>query len=467
MRLEAKLALLGIGTALLAVILVAFISRRSTVFLVDRRVAEDVRQSAATALDDVERWRRANGSWDGAGPKLAAVAAASSQDLLLLDESGRCVASAPAHFCNETIVRGPGDRLVVRSVSPGRLEERDFIGVPHRLLPGRTQSDPSWMLYAMLSEPPRAIPTRRFFDSLGTSLWLGSAIAAFVAILLSVFVARTLVRPIRGLIDAAQSMQSGDLSRRVAVGGGGEMSELGKAFNSMAEGLAKQDRLRKDMLHDVAHELRGPLTNMRCHLEAVQDGLVAMNGSTVVSLHDDVMQLSRLIDDLRDIALAEAGQLQMSIERCDLVALAERVTAAMQPSAQARGVRLTLDTPARATVRADAGRCAQVLANLISNAIRHSPAPGEVRVRIAERMPWVSIEVEDEGPGIAPEHRPFVFDRFYRTDASRARESGGVGLGLAIVKQLTELQEGTVEVTSSGLGARFTVRLPRAGGNVA
>ena len=173
------------------------------------------------------------------------------------------------------------------------------------------------------------------------------------------------------------------------------------------------------------------------------------------------------MDDLRDIALAEAGQLQMAIGPCDLVAIAERVTAAMRPSAQGRGVRLTLDAPAKATVRADAGRCAQVLANLISNAIRYSPVPGEVRVRVAERMPWVSVEVEDEGPGIAPEHRPFVFDRFYRTDVSRTRESGGVGLGLAIVKQLTELQEGTVEVTSSGLGARFTVRLPQAGGYVA
>ena len=239
MRLEAKLALLGIGTALLAVILVALVSRRSTVFLVDRRVAEDDRQSAATALADVRGWREANGSWDGAGAKLAAVSAATNHDLLLLDGDGHCVAAAPAHFCNETIVRGPGDRLVVRSVSPGRLEERDFVGVPHRALPGRTAGEASWTLYAMVSAPPRAIPTRRFFDSLGTSLWLGGAIAALVAILVSLFVARTLVRPIRGLIDVARSMGSGDLSRRIAVSGGSEMSQLGQAFNEMAEGLAK------------------------------------------------------------------------------------------------------------------------------------------------------------------------------------------------------------------------------------
>jgi signal transduction histidine kinase len=464
MRLEWKLALLGIGTALLAVILVAVISRRSTVWLVDRRVADDDRRSAVAALADVSQWRSAHASWRGAVPILAATAARTQRELLLLSADGRCVTSAPASLCSADVRLGADGRLSIRSHAGPRTELRVYVGAPKAVLPGDIATAAAWTLFALPTPPAEPVATVPFFDSMRTSLWLGGAIAALVAIVVSLLVARSLVRPVRRLIGVARAMGAGDLSQRVAVSGTSELSQLGAAFNTMAENLARQDRLRRDMLHDVAHELRGPLTAMRCQLEAAQDGLARLDPPAVASLHEDVMLLSRLVDDLRDIALAEAGQLHMTIEPCDLNATARHVVEAMSPAAEARGVALTLEGSAP-VAHADAGRVAQILANLVSNATRHSPPSGTVRMHLAGENGWAVIDVADDGPGIAPEHLPLVFDRFFRTDASRTRESGGVGLGLAIVKQLTELQGGSVVAHSAnGSGSRFTVRLRAAEG---
>jgi signal transduction histidine kinase len=459
-RLEAKLALLGIGTALLAVVLVALISRRSTVFLVERRVAEDDRRGVAAALIRVESWRAARGSWHGAQQMLDATAIEAQHDLLLLDDTGHCVAASPAALCAEEIRIGPDERLTLRSRPGARADVREVIGASNTTVPGDGGSGKPWTLFVLPSFPHELAMPARFIDSLSASLWLGGAIAAGIAVIVSLLVARTLVRPVRILIAEAGAMGAGDLSRRVPVTGRSEISQLGAAFNAMAEGLARQEQLRKDLLHDVAHELRAPLTNIRCQLEAVQDGLARLEPPAIASLHEEVMLLSRLVDDLRDIALAEAGQLQLTLAPCDVAAETRRVVEMVRPAAAERRVVLALEAPPTAVARADAGRFVQILNNLLSNAIRHSPSPGAVRVVVRKEHPWIAVDVEDDGPGISPEHVPRVFERFFRTDAARTREGGGAGLGLAIVKQLTELQGGSVEVSSVvGSGTRFTVRL--------
>jgi signal transduction histidine kinase len=241
------------------------------------------------------------------------------------------------------------------------------------------------------------------------------------------------------------------------------VGELGSAFNSLAETLARNERLRRDLVNDVAHELRTPLTNIRCHVEAMLDGLAEPGPETLASLHEETLLLNRLLDDLRDISLAEAGQLQLSPGPCAVVPELERAVKLHLPAAESKGIAIDLDAPADLPeVHADTSRLAQILRNLLSNAIRHTPAGGRIAVRARAEGTGVVIEVEDNGPGIAPEHLPHIFERFYRADASRDRQSGGAGLGLAIVKHLAEAQGGAVSAESvPGRGARFTVRLTR------
>jgi signal transduction histidine kinase len=250
-----------------------------------------------------------------------------------------------------------------------------------------------------------------------------------------------------------------------------EIGELARAFNAMAGALEHNEALRRRLVADVAHELRTPLTNLRAQIEALEDGLEEPDGEALRSLHEETMLLARLTDDLQDLALAEAGRLPLHRERLDAGAALRAAAAAIRPRVAARDVAVAVevadDTPA---VEADAARVAQILRNLLENALAHTPQGGTIVLSAgpaaapagaAAPSAAVEIAVADSGPGIAAEHLPHLFDRFYRADASRTRGTGGSGLGLAIVRQLAELHGGSVRVESPpGRGARFTVTLP-------
>jgi signal transduction histidine kinase len=274
-------------------------------------------------------------------------------------------------------------------------------------------------------------------------------------------------------------MERGDLSRRVQVASKDEIGELARAFNAMADGLARQERLRRNMVTDIAHELRTPLTNIRGYLEALRDGVARPEPALLGSLHDEALLLNRLIDDLQDLALAEAGQLRLEMRPIALREIVEQTLSVLRPALDEKqltlDVELARDLPKLA---ADPERVGQVLRNLITNAIIHTPADGCILLRAAtttndqrptmsdreqEALSFVVVTVCDNGSGIAPEHLPNVFERFYRVDRSRARATGGAGLGLAIVKQLVEAHGGRVWAESApGQGARFSFTLPAA-----
>ncbi|MBD5606936.1 MAG: HAMP domain-containing histidine kinase [Candidatus Eremiobacteraeota bacterium] len=293
------------------------------------------------------------------------------------------------------------------------------------------------------------------------SVWIGGAIAAFIALLSSSLIARTFLRPVHELETVVNRLQQGDFSQRTTFRRRDEIGSLGAAFDSMATELGRHKRLRDDLFHDVAHELRSPLTNIRCQLESFQDGLASPGPETIASLYEETMLLNRLIDDLRDIALAEAGQLHLEIEDFDVSTELRRVFQAAEPIASMRSVELQLDASPAVWVRADPGRLGQILNNLISNAIHHTGSGSVVKIRSRSQLSVALIEVEDNGPGIPPEHLPFIFDRFYRADPVRSRKSGGAGLGLAIVEQLANLQGGSITVKSApGRGCCFSLTLP-------
>jgi signal transduction histidine kinase len=300
---------------------------------------------------------------------------------------------------------------------------------------------------------------------------IGGLIAGGIAMLLALYLAYRLIRPVRLLTLAAQRLSTGDLSQRVKITGKDELAELGQTFNQMAESLQHARASRQAMTADIAHELRTPLAVQRANLEALQDGVYALNPENLEPILEQNRLLTRLVDDLRILTLADAGQLKLDSTLTDLAALVARLVERFRPQAEARRVTLHFEIPPDLPdVVLDPMRIEQVLGNLLSNALRYTPPGGEISLGLKVAPPHVLLTVRDTGPGIPPEALPFVFERFYRVDRSRSRDEGGSGLGLAIARQIVEAHGGTLSAANHPQGgAIFTIRLlvsPREpGGN--
>ena len=317
------------------------------------------------------------------------------------------------------------------------------------------------MLEQMLGPAERA-----YLAAIRRALWLAAGLAALVAVALSLVLARQIAAPARALTVAARRLASGDLDQRVPVRSADELGELADAFNGLAAALARQQTLRRQMAADVAHELRTPLAVIQANLEAVLDGVRPLSTAVVADLHEETRLLARLVADLRDLSLADAGQLPLRRQPTDLGVLARASGARFDPRAEARNVRLTVEVEGGLPpADVDPDRVGQVLGNLLDNALRHTPPGGTVVVRVGagSRPDTLEVVVRDTGPGIPAEHLPNIFERFYRADRARARSAGGSGIGLALVKQLVEAHGGEVWVESpAGEGARFGLVLPAA-----
>lgn len=275
---------------------------------------------------------------------------------------------------------------------------------------------------------------------LSVDRWLvgGLAVAAMLALLVMLMIFRRVFRPVDALTAGARALAEGRMDTRVDVRGNDEVAELGRAFNGMAAALERNETARRNMVTDVAHELRTPLTNIRVQLEAAQDGVLAADEKFFASLAEDAAMLSRLVDDLQELSLADAGHLRLDIADVPLAELVERAVSGLD----ARGVAITRDVSPELIVRADARRLVQVIRNLVVNAIAY--ARSSIAIRAARDGGRVKIFVEDDGPGVSDEQTERIFDRFFRADPSRSRATGGAGLGLAIARQLVELHGGTI-----------------------
>jgi two-component system sensor histidine kinase BaeS len=310
----------------------------------------------------------------------------------------------------------------------------------------------SLYLTSPTGEEPRSIDLSTTGVTRITLVALGIlALAGFASWL----TAKQLVRPIRALTAATRRTAEGDRTARVD-GGAGEIGELAKSFNAMSEKLAETERQRQAMVSDVAHELRTPLGNITGWLEATQDGLAEPDPHLIGMLLEESLLLQRLVDDLHDLAQADAGTLKLHPEPIALDDVVDQVVNAQQN----REILLRAETtPVHLT--ADPVRLRQALGNLVANAVRYTPAGGEVVVALRQEQDNAVLEVRDTGTGIAPDDLPHVFDRFWRADKSRSRSTGGSGLGLAITRHLVEAHGGTVSVTSTlGAGSTFRISLP-------
>jgi signal transduction histidine kinase len=230
----------------------------------------------------------------------------------------------------------------------------------------------------------------------------------------------------------------------------------------MAENLERDEQLRRNMIADIAHELRTPLSDLKGYLEAIRDGVVKPDPEVIRSLDEEADLLSRLVNDLQELSLAETGELKLDCQMGDIRKLLRQMVAAKQPQAAAKEVLVSADLPKKLPlVNIDSRRVGQVLLNLIDNAITHTPRGGVITVAARQSDNWLEISVEDTGEGIPAEDLPNVFERFYRVDKSRARATGGTGLGLAIAKYFVEAHKGKINVQSEpGKGSRFTFTIP-------
>jgi signal transduction histidine kinase len=300
-------------------------------------------------------------------------------------------------------------------------------------------------------------------DATLISLTIAVGAAVLMALTVSLVVSARVVRPVRALASAAQRIARGAPSARVPVRGTDELAQLAEAFNEMAGSLERAEHVRRQLLADVAHELRNPLATVESYVEAMSDGVLAPDEENWRAIRAETARLNRLVNDLQEVSRAEAHELDLHPTPTTIRALAEDATRAAAPGYTTKNVTLRAEVSQQSsTVEVDRERIAEVLANLLANALRHTPSGGEVRISAHPGGRFAEIAISDTGEGIAPEHLDRIFERFYRVDPARSRESGGTGIGLAIVRAIVEAHNGTVTASSGGVGegATFTIRLP-------
>jgi signal transduction histidine kinase len=293
-----------------------------------------------------------------------------------------------------------------------------------------------------------------------------AAIGSVVGIVFGVLVSRSLTAPLEQLAAAAQAIGARELNRRVAIRGRAsqEIVSVANAFNDMAAALEKGETLRRNLVADVAHELRTPLSVLQGNLLAILDGVYPLDTQEIARLYSQTHLLNRLVNDLHELSQAEAKQLRLNVQLVDVAQVLASVVNAFSPTADEAQVHLELHVaPNLPRALLDPMRLTEVLDNLLGNALRHTPPGGTISLCAEVSGEDLVLTVKDTGEGIAAEHLPHVFDRFYRTDRARSRSTGGTGLGLAIVRAIVEMHGGQITATSDGVaghGTTFTVRFP-------
>ena len=461
-RLWVQLTLAYALVILVAVGAMAFLAQRTTATRFRQYVMHSEMMVPGSMVEQLSAHFRETGSWDGA-------------EQLLRGEIG---------LGHPMLARGryyPGFRGRLEAVladEDGKVVFDTGGGPARAQLSSReqagglpiTESDSERVIgYLLVAAPrPEALGPleRRLLDRLQEMLLGGAGLAVGLGLIVSIIVTRGITAPLRRLADATRAVAAGDFAQRVEERGSTEVAQVTHDFNEMTAALEKAEELRQNLVADVAHELRTPLSVLQGNLRAILDDVYPLEKGEVARLYDETRLLGRLVDDLRELSQAEAGLLRLDLRDTDVGDLVQRTVANFLPAAEARSIELTVgvadDLP---SIKADPDRLVQVLRNLLTNALRHTPEGGQVAVSagIADDAAGSAVEiaVEDNGSGIAQEDLPHMFDRFWRAYRSHSRESGGTGLGLAIARSLVEAHGGRIWVDSTPReGARFAFRLP-------
>ncbi len=330
-------------------------------------------------------------------------------------------------------------------------------------------ADGSGMVYVIRPAPGRgplaaAAATLGFLRNYWWQLLLGGAIAAGIALVLVRWLARGMTKPLRDMADAARMMARGDYSQRVETSSRDEVGALAEAFNRMSGELESLERLRRELVANVSHELKTPISALRAHIENLLDGVEEPDPGVLQVMLQQAERLSRLVDQLLDLSRLESGDVPLDRQILPLQPLVSQVVSEIDVSRSRAGVRVRSAVPEELpAVWGDPERVHQVLFNLLDNAVRFTPEGGEVVISASGHNGSCAVEVSDNGPGIAPEHLPRLFERFYRVDTARSRDDGGTGIGLAIARSVVEAHGGRIWARSApGRGSVFTFELPVA-----
>jgi two-component system OmpR family sensor kinase/two-component system sensor histidine kinase BaeS len=443
--------------------------------LANRQVSGDFRQFLAQSqlqgsplLAELAEYYGAHSAWDGVADVFGTMPSGA--------EGGRGMRRGAPTFVladagGQVVYDGAGDQ-------PSRIATQDL----DTAAPIRWQNRTVGYLLVRGGPGQSDLPmaAQRYLAQVNMALLQAGLLAGVLGLALGLLIARNLAAPLGRLAAAARQMARGRLDARVPIAGATEVADVARAFNEMATNLQSAEQQRQNMIADIAHELRTPLTVVQGNLRAILDDVYPLDKAEVATIYDETLMLSRLIGDLRELAQAEAGQLNLAPHPTDIAALVAAAVAPFAAQAAEREVALTVDVPRDLPpMQADPDRVRQVLHNLLANALRHTPAGGTITLRARTEVRGlrtespehqasalspqssVLITVVDTGAGIDAGDLPYVFDRFWRADRSRSRDQGGSGLGLAIAKQLVEAQGGQIGVESTiGHGSRFWFTLP-------
>ena len=404
--------------------------------------------------------------WSGLQDVLAGLLRSRNDRLIVADSSGAIVGDTEKNLLGkDTTEAGLGDGSVINASG-------EYVGNLYLLVSAETRTGMGHMGGRGSSASPMlSLAEEDFLDRINSSLWVAGLAAIAVALVLGLILTRQITRPVHALTRGARHIASGNLGYRVNVGTKDELGEMAQSFNSMASTLERSEQSRQRLLADITHELRTPLTVIEGTIDGMLDNVFEPDREHLGSIKEQTTLLTRLIGDLRELSLAESGQLRLNLALTDIVALVRRKISQAEVGAKEKSIRLSLNVPRNVPeIKVDSTRIEQVIANLLTNAIRHTPAKGSVTVSIKTEAsddaphlnrPGVIISVADTGGGIAAENLPHVFERFYRASDSRSRSEGGPGLGLSIVKQMVQAHGGEVWVESeSSKGSIFYIALP-------
>jgi signal transduction histidine kinase len=448
---------------MLAFALTTLVSVGTVAVLADWQASNAFRQyvgqqqalAQAGLADDLAAYYQRTGGWAGIATVMAAYAGPGAGNgqgagrgrpaLLLADESGLIVYDARTGRAGSTLTA---------------VEQGQALGI---VLEGQTVG---WLVMATAGRGAGnlAAAEQAFLDQLRNTFLVAALLALALGLGLSVWISQNLSAPLAQVRQAARAFASHHWEQRLPIRGAEEVADVARAINHMAETLQGAEVQRRNLLADIAHELRTPLAVLQGNLRALLDGVYPLEMGEVATVYDQSRLISRLVDDLGQLALAEAGQLRLNLAEIDVgpvvLAAVDNWIGVAQEQSITLGPTLAALLP---TVRADAERLTQILNNLLANALRHTPSGGRVTLAAEGVDQGVRLSVADTGEGIAAEDLARVFDRFYRGDMARARGSGGSGLGLAITKALVEAMGGSISVQSQvGSGSTFTVTLPHA-----
>jgi signal transduction histidine kinase len=395
--------------------------------------------------DELSRYYYQQGSWESIQPFVEQWGNIHGQRIILTDTSGMVVADSQGDLLGEQYypdspgraISAPWEEGAIGTLYTG-LELSPRAGFP----------------------PPPAPPV--LYMAIGRFFLWGGLVAVAIALLVTFLLSRRILAPVKALTSAAKRLGHGDFSQRVQIKDKSELGELAEAFNSMGSDLERAERLRRNMVADVAHELRTPLSNIWGYLEALRDGVIKPDAETIRSLYEEASLLSRLVDDLQELSLAEAGELKLVCQAEDIGELIRQTVTAVEAKERAKGISLSVELPDKLPqVNIDSRRIGEVLRNLLENAVAHTGQGDTITVTAKQLDKWVEVSVTDTGGGIPAKDLSNIFERFYRVDKSRARATGGSGLGLTIAKRLVETHGGKIKVQSEpGKGSRFSFTVP-------